>query len=214
MRAGLLLAAALLAACRDEPSRPFPVGLLQPLSPRVAAEAARMGLDVADSVPEGAASGSAGAPSLRVGAEVAADWAALRLLAARAAANGARGFYFRLPPAPEGRDHLDFSEEWQAPARVLGELLALRPILERGAPAALPFAAPPGIRTRAWRFNGREYLLLVNDSGDDAAFDSDVFEGRRALFEVRSDARRLLTPCGVRFCLPAGRALWLEGRLR
>jgi len=214
VRAGLLLAAAVLAACRAEPSRPFPIGLLQPLSPRVAAEAARLGLDVAAAVPEGAASAFAGAPSPRVGDEVAADWNVLRLLAAGAAADGARGFYFRLPPAPAGRDHIDFPEELQAPVRALRELQALRPVLERGADAAAPFAAPAGVRTRAWRFRGREYLVLVNASSVDAAFEGEVFEGRRALFEARSDARRVLTPCGARFCLTAGRALWLEGRLR
>ncbi|MDP3542416.1 MAG: hypothetical protein Q8T11_08120 [Elusimicrobiota bacterium] len=214
MRAGLLLAAAVLSACRAEPSRPFPVGLLRPVPPRVAAEAARLGFDVAAAVPDGAVSAYAGAPSHRVGTEVAADWTALRLLSARAVADGARGFYFRLPPAPAGRDHLDYPEELQAPARVLRELQALRPVLEFGADASAPFAAPPGVRARAWHFRGRGYLLLVNDSGDDAAFEGEVFEGLRALFEARSDARRVLTTCGGRFCLPAGRALWLEGRLR
>lgn len=209
MRAALLLAA---AACAAESGGSFPVGLLGPVSPRVAVEAGRLGLDVVDVLPAGAVSASAASPSATDG-EVAADWAALRLAAAVAIADGARGFFLRLPAAPSGRDLLDYPEEWQAPARALGELQAIRPVLERGVGATVPFAAPPGVRARAWRRRGRLYVLLVNGAATEAPFDGAELEPFRALFAPRSDPRQALYRCGVRFCLPAGSALWLEGRL-
>lgn len=208
MRAALLLAAAAFAA---EPGAVFPVGLLGPVSPRISVESARLGLEVADVVPEGAVTVSAASPSA-TGGEIAADWSALRRAGALAAADGARGFFLRLPSAPAGRDLLDFPEEWQSPSRALRELQAMRPVLEHGAGAAVPFNAPAGVRARAWRHRGRLYVVLVNASEAEAPFEGGEFESFRALFEPRADARQAMRVCGVRFCLPAGRALWLEGR--
>ncbi|UPT75208.1 MAG: oligosaccharide flippase family protein [Elusimicrobiota bacterium] len=147
MRRALLALAAAAAACADGPAAPFPVGILGPSSPRVAAEARRLGFDVADALPAGAASASAASPAAR-GGEMAADWAVLRLAAARAAAEGSRGFFVRLPAPPAGGDLLDLPEEWQAPARALRELKAMRSVLERGAAADVPFTAPAGVRAR------------------------------------------------------------------
>ena len=209
MKLALILAA---VACAAEPGESFPIGFLGQVSPRVAVEARRLGIDLADVAPEGAASISAASPSA-TGGEMAAEWSRLRLEAARAAASGSRGFYLRLPVARAGRELLDYPEEWQAPARVLRELTAMRPVLERGTVAPLPFAAPQGVLARAWRHRGRLSVVLVNASGEDAAIDASGLLPYRALFEVRSDAREALTRCGSRSCLPAGRALWLEGRL-
>lgn len=214
MRRSVLLAAALAAACSPEPRRAFPVGIAGPVSPRVAAEAGRLGLAVTDSPPRGAAIEPAGVPGTTPGgAEMMANWEALRFLAARAAVKGAGGLFFRLPATPEGRDLLDYPEEWQALARAFRELQAMRPVIEGGLDAPAPFAAPPGTEARAWSRHRRRYVLLVNSSGADAAFDGDDLAPWRALFEVRSDARKVMRPCGAKFCLPPGRALWLEGRL-
>jgi hypothetical protein len=214
VRRGALLLAAALAACSRpaEPARPFPVGLEGPVSFRLAEQARSMGLDVGEPVPEGAAVVPAAVPGAKSGSWETADRSTLRFFAARAAASGAAGAYFRLPPTPEGRDLLDYPEEWQAVTRALRELAAMRPVLERGRPAALPFPLPPGVEGRAWDHAGRRYVLLVNGSDAEARLDADALEPWRALFEVRSDARRVLSRGYEHPALPPGQALWLEGR--
>jgi hypothetical protein len=201
MRRAALLAAALAAACSPEPRRTFSVGLVGPVAPRVAAEALRLGLAVSEGKPGGAV------------VEPAADWATLRFRAARGAASGADGVYFRLPNAPEGRDLLDYPEEWQAVVRAARELSAMRAVLERGMTVPPPFPVPGGLEARAWTYGGRRYVLLVNPSGAGAPLDAGALAPWRALFEVRSDPRQALKRCGSGLCLPAGAALWLEGRL-
>ncbi len=212
MKSALLLTVA-LAACSPEPRRAFPVGLQGPVSVRVESEAARLSLDVADQTPPGAAVASAAAPGSEIAdVETTDSWFNLRFQAARAAAGGAAGFYFRPPKLPGARDILDYPEEWQAQARVLRELQAVRPVLERGRETGVPFPVPPGVEARAWSFGGRRYVVLVNASDADAAFEADDLAPWRALFEVRTDARQALNACAARRCLPSHRALWLEGR--
>lgn len=80
-----------------------------------------------------------------------------------------------------------------------------------GAPAPLPFSAP-GLLARAWARHGRRYVLLVNATAAPQPLEPSLLAPWRALFEVRSDARELLTPCAQGLCLEPGRALWLEGR--
>lgn len=210
MRFSAVLAAALLAACSPEPRRAFPVGFKGQVSPRVAAEAARLGLTVADQPPSGAAIEAAAVPG---GApEMTADWETLRFLAGRAAVKGAGGIFFRLTSAPQGRELLDYPEEWQAPVRALRELQAMRPVLEGGRQATVPFLVPPGIETRAWSYQNRQYVLLVNSSSVAVHIDAEELARWRVLFEVRSDARHVLSLCGSHRCLPGQSVLWLEGR--
>jgi len=210
---GLLLSFVVgAAACSAKPRRAFPIGVVGPVSPRVAAEARRLGLATAEAAPAGAAAIAAASP-LEGGGESTLDWARLRLEGARAAAGGAGGVYFRLPSVPDGRDLLDFPEEWQAVARVARELVLMRPVVEGGESAALPFSVPAGLEGRAWMFEGRVYVLLVNPSGRLLPLDDGAFAGRRALFAVRSDARQDLPSCPGGHCLPPGGVLWLEGRL-
>jgi len=140
------------------------------------------------------------------------DFAGLRLLAARVAASGANGVYFRLPAVPAGRDILDFPEEWQAVARVARELLLMRPVLQGGDPAPPPIAVPAGMESNAWTFEGRVYTLIVNPTGEPLRIADEGLIGRRALFEVRADPRQDLAACGGGRCLPPGGVLWLEGR--
>lgn len=214
MSRAALLAAALFAACSPEPRRAFPIGFLGPISPRVAAEAGRLGLEVSDQPPSEAAVETAAVPGAKDAAvEVIADWEKLRFLAARAAVRGADGIFFRLPRPPEGRDILDYPEEWQAMARVARELLAMRPILESGRPSPSPFAVPAGVEAGSWIRDGRRYVLMVNTSGAPAPIDADSLAPWRALFAVRSDPRQVLAVCGRQRCLPPFGVFWLEGRI-
>jgi hypothetical protein len=107
---------------------------------------------------------------------------------------------------------LDYPEEWQAVARVARELVLMRPVLEEGEAAPLPFPAPGGLESRAWRFAGRRYVLLVNPSAGPVPLEPGLLEPWRALFAVRSDPRQDLAACGSALCLPPGGVLWLEGR--
>ena len=214
MRCAALLVAVLAAACSPEPGRTFPIGFLGPVSPRAAAEAARLGLVVSQSPPADAALEAAAVPGANGGAvEVMADWETLRFLAARAVARGVGGVFFRLPAAPEGSDLLDYPEEWQALIRVVRELVAMQPIFEGGKLVGSPLVVQDGLSVRAWNYHGRRYVLLVNSSDTPAALDADALAPWRVLFEVRADARELLASCGTHFCLPPRRVLWLEGRV-
>lgn len=213
------LAAALLlasAACAPEKIRPFEIGLIGPVGPGVGAAARAAGLTVREAAPEGAdiydAAVAVKDASGREGARL-ADWSSLRLQVALAAARGRTGVFFLLPKSPEGRELTDFPEEWQALSRLARETGALRGILESGAEAEAPFPAPPGVEVRAWRFQGRLYVLLVNGGAAPAALDPEALKPWRALFEVRADPRDLLVACGGARCLSGERALWLEGRL-
>ena len=213
MRRVFLFAVLAAAACSPEPRRAFPVGFLEPVSPRVAAQAKRSGLATAEQAPTGAAVVSAALPVNGGSGEVTADRSRLRFLTARAVAAGSAGVFFTLPRTPAGHDLLEFTEEWQAVDRVSRELLSMRPMLEGGAPAPAPFAVPAGVELRSWLFRGRRYVLLVNPSGGPLPLDEASLGPWRALFAVRSDARELLPPCGMGHCLPPEGVLWLEGRL-
>jgi hypothetical protein len=214
-----LLAAALLAlasACAPEKAREFELGLIGPVGPGVASAARAAGMTVREEAPAGADALSAAVvlPGAAWRAEERlADWSSLRRLVARAAVRGRAGVFFILPRSPEGKELTDFPEEWQALARVASETAALRPVIESGVAADAPFPLPAGVEGRAWRYRGRLYLLLVADSADGAAIPAESLTPWRALFEVRADPRDVLPPCAGGHCLPAGRALWLEGRL-
>jgi hypothetical protein len=213
VKRAVLLAVVAAAACSRAPGRPFAVGFLLPVSPRVAASAGSLGLELAAQASPGAASVSAAVPLKNRRGEVTADWYRLRFLTDRAVAEGASGIFFRLPRTPAGRDYLEYVEESQSVDRMLRELVAVLPILRRGAPAAAPFAVPAGLDLRAWTYAGRPYVLLVNPSGAPRPLEARTLEPWRALFAVRADPRESLVPCGARQCLPAGGVLWLEGRL-
>lgn len=197
-----LAAVLLAAACAAPAFAGFSAGVLEPVSPRVAAEAERLGLAIASAAPAGAAVESGGQ-------ERVADWSRLRFLLWRAAAQGASGAWFKLPAG----DLLDYPEEWQAVARVARELRSLRTIIDDGAAAPAPFAAPPGILVRSWTRSGRRYVLLVNVSASPLPIETELLEPWRALFSVRADARQILPGCGQSSCLPPEGVLWLEGRL-
>lgn len=214
-----LLAAALLAlssACAPQKSRDFELGLLAPVGPGVAAAARAAGMTVRADAPEGADAQSAAVSFTGVSGrteERMADWSRLRLLVARAAVHGRTGVFFTLPRSADGREVTSYPEEWQALARVARETAAMRPILECGVEAAVPFAVPQGVAARAWRFQGRLYVLLVNEAALAVPMPQESLIPWRALFEVRADARDLLSACGGGRCLPTQRVLWLEGRL-
>lgn len=214
----MILAAALLAAaaCAPEKAREFEFGLLGPVDPGVEAAARAAGMPVRETAPNGADALNAGVPlagASRGTEERMADWSRLRLLVAGAAVRGRSGVFFTLPRTKDGRELTAYPEEWQALSRVAREVAAMRPILEGGIESAVPFAVPEGVEARAWRFQGRLYVLLVNDTGRSAPIDAESMMPWRALFEVRADARDLLIPCGGGRCLTARRVIWLESRL-
>ena len=212
MKWGVILIVIAAAACSPKPLREFPVGLLAPVSLRVAVEAHRLGLEIAPQAPLGAAEVSAAFP-VKKGDEVVADSARLRFSIARAVVEGSSGVFLRLPRTPAGRDLLEYVEEWQAVERAAREILAMRPIIQGGTAASTPFVVPAGIELRAWAFRGRRYVLLVNSSEAPLPLQQEGIASWRALFTVRSDARQVLTPCAADLCLPPGGVLWLEGRL-
>ena len=212
-RRAVLLAVVAAAACSPEPRRRFAVGFLAPVTPRVAAAARRMGLEIGQRAPAGSAVVSAAVAAKDGRGEVTADWLALRYLTDRAVVEGSSGIYLRLPSTPAGRDYMEYVEESQAVDRVLREILAMRPIFQGGEPSPAPFAVASGIALRAWAYQGRRFVLLVNVSQDPLPLEAASLVPWRALFSVRADAREDLLPCGSNRCLPAGGALWLEGRL-
>lgn len=197
--------AAALAACGPRLDRPFRLGVVLPLGPRAAEAAARLGLDLTDAPPPGAAL----EPAEENGAVASA--ARLRFLWSRGAAEGRAGVYFVLPPAPAGRELTDYPEEWQALARSAREAGLLRPVIEGG--AAEPIETPDGLSAAAWRFAGRRYAVYVNAAPAAVALPDAALADARALLEPRSDPRESLTPCGAGLCLRPGGVLWLEGRL-
>ncbi|PIR16000.1 MAG: hypothetical protein COV48_11280 [Elusimicrobia bacterium CG11_big_fil_rev_8_21_14_0_20_64_6] len=205
-----------VAGCSPPKARDFELGLIGPVGPGVAAAARAAGLTVRESATQDAdlvrAAAAIEGSSWRT-EERLADWSVLRFLVARGAVRGRTGVFFVLPAAPAGKELTDFPEEWQALERVSRETAALRPILEYGIDESLPFPLPAGIEARALRYQGRGYLLLVNDTTSAIALPSDRLKSLRALFEVRADARDILSSCPGGRCLPAGNALWLEGRL-
>lgn len=209
----ILAAALLLAACAPEKAREFELGLIGPAGPGVAAAARAAGLPIVDAAPERSDRHHAGVAIPGSSEERLADWSRLRLLVALAAAHGRTGAYFTLPKSAPGRELTGYPEEWQALARVARETAYLRPILEYGIETPVPFPAPEGVAVRAWRYRGRLYVLLVNESARPAPVVPDDLKPWRALFEVRADARDLLVACASGRCLPGERALWLEGRL-
>lgn len=200
--------ALLLSACAPEASRPFPAGVAGQLSPRLRAEILRLGFSAAETPPDGAAIERAGDDD-----DHTLSARRLRFLAARAAYGGAAGVFFVPPRLPAGLDWADYPEEWQAAARVLRELRAMRPVLERGRPAPAPFAVPQGLLARAWSRGGRTYVLVLNPTSFPMPLDGSALARRRALFSPRADARETLEPCGRSVCLPPEGVLWLEGRL-
>lgn len=207
---------ALACACAPEKARDFELGLLGPVGPGLAAAAREAGLTIRESAPESAETHSA-AVSFKgpsgLTEERMADWSRLRLLVARAVVRERTGVFFILPKAPDGREAHSYPEEWQALARVARETAELRPIIEAGVEASPPLALPDGVEARAWRYQGRLYVLLVNDTAGPVPVPQESLQGWRALFEVRADPRDVLGACEGGRCLLAGRALWLEGRL-
>ncbi|MBI5210970.1 MAG: hypothetical protein HY927_13455 [Elusimicrobia bacterium] len=131
--------------------------------------------------------------------------------------SGAKGlFYFRLQK-PGGKTLLDYPELWQALTKVTREIKLLQPVLENGRLAPLPFQPTwDGPRAMAWRFRGRDYLVIANRKKTvyQRVPDELLLPEWRPLFSQRRDAREFLSPIGKGFYLRPHQVLVLESRSR
>lgn len=117
----------------------------------------------------------------------------IRFMSYLSVLHGARGlFYFTL--GKQGKTLYDFPELWQAVARVSREMRAMRPIFESGAPQRLPFEPDPNLEARAWRYRGRDYVVIANRRAKFQQKVPDELLKRewRPLGETRRDPRELL----------------------
>jgi len=87
----------------------------------------------------------------------------MRFMSWLAVMHGAKGLWFFRFPRPNGLTLFDFPELWGAVSAVARELKAFQPVLEEGAPAALPYApSANGLESKCWTFRGRRYVLVLN----------------------------------------------------
>lgn len=107
--------------------------------------------------------------------------------------HGARGlFYFTL--GKQGKTLFDYPELWQAVARGAREMKSMQPIFERGAPIPLPFQPDVHLEARAWRYHGRDYVIILNRRAKFSQKVPDMLLKRewRPLHEPYRDPRELL----------------------
>lgn len=140
----------------------------------------------------------------------------IRFMSYMAVVRGARGLFFFTMRKQE-KNLLDFPELWQAVSRVTREFKSLQPILENGRLAPLPFPADPdGPQARAWRYRGRDYLVILNRKKNvlQKIPDELLREDWRPLFENRRDPRDLLTKIEPAWYLRPYQVLVLESALK
>ncbi len=145
------------------------------------------------------------------------DIAEMRFMAYHAVLEGARGIWFYSFAKPYGKNLEAFPEEWFALSSVAGELAAMRPIFEQGAPEHLPFTpGPGGVLAKAWRYHGRDYVVMTSPGPVVMRMVPEEVLGTRwrPLFESRRDQRDLLVQVGAQYYLPPYRVLVLESRMR
>lgn len=117
----------------------------------------------------------------------------IRFMSYLSVLHGARGlFYFTL--GKQGKTLFEFPELWSAVSSVALEMRAMQPVFEKGEPIPLPFQPDVNLEARSWRYNGRDYCVVLNRRKKFMQRVPDVLlDGSwRPLGEVRRDARDLL----------------------
>jgi hypothetical protein len=141
--------------------------------------------------------------------------AEIRFMSYDAVLNGANGvWYFTYSTSTA---HYLSPERMLAVMATAGELRAMAPVFARGRPIAVPFEIDPdGVQARAWTWQGRDYVLLVNRlAGKDARVpDVMLAPTWRPLFAKRRDPRESLREAGGAYYLPQRGVMVLESRLR
>ncbi len=141
----------------------------------------------------------------------------IRFMSYLAILQGAEGLFYYTFKKPGGRTLADYPELWQAVARVAFELKGLQEILERGKLVHVPFPPDPdGPRARAWRYRGRDYVVVVNPRrGLYQKIPDQLLEPSwRPVFEVRRDPRELLKPLRDGWYLRPYQVMVFESRPR
>lgn len=143
--------------------------------------------------------------------------AEVRFMAFDAVAHGAKGIFFYTFERPGRRTLLDEPELGQAVSRVSRELHEMAPVFGKGSAVSLPFLPDPdGPEARAWRYRGRDYILILNRKGKVyQKVPKEILEpGWRPLFEPRRNLKELLKEIKGSYYLRPYQILVLEGRLR
>lgn len=140
----------------------------------------------------------------------------MRFMSWLAIMHGAKGLFFFRFPRPGGKTLFDFPELWRSVELVARELKSFQFVLEKGAPALLPFPSnPEGVEARSWSFLGRRYVLVLNRR-DTVQFKlpEELLQPEWKLFsEPRSDVKDLLTAAHGAWYVKPYQALVFEGPL-
>ena len=141
----------------------------------------------------------------------------LRFMTYHSILAGAKGIWYFTYTQSGGVTLDKRPEHWHWLTSVTKELSALRPIFEGGKPAHLPFPpTPDGPLAKAWRYHGRDYVILANpDPKLMLRVPEEMLQMRwRPLFETRRYQKELLQKVGEAWYLPPYRVMVFESRLR
>ena len=145
------------------------------------------------------------------------SWRDLRFKSYRAIVEGKKGIFYFTSNMPEDQILRDYPEQWQALAKVVGELKSLQPIFEARQPVTLPFMpTPDGVCARAWRYQGRDYVIILNSKvGFYKKIPNELLSFKwRPLFEIRRDPRDSLKFLNKAWYLRPRQVMVFEGPLR
>ena len=141
----------------------------------------------------------------------------IRFMTYHAVLAGAGGIWYYSYRKPEHKTLPDVPEEWFTVTSVARELAAMRSIFEKGEPSRLPFPPEPwGVQAKAWRYHGRDYVIILNPFGDEELLVPGELLAAdwRPLFEPRRYTRELLDHAGNGYYLPPYRVMVFESRFR
>jgi len=140
----------------------------------------------------------------------------IRFMSYLSVLHGARGlFYFCL--RKKGKTLFEYPELWQGVSGVSREIKVMQPILERGKKIPLPFdITAKGLEAMALRYHMRDYVIIVNRRRDALVrFPEELLKPKwHPLFEVQSNAKKLLAAAKGAWYLQPYRVMVFESRLR